>query len=207
MKKLIELLVVVIIIVSSIMILISCDSQKIKYYIDEETLSYCYFENGISYIFMDSITEIRDTLVISSNWYIPEKTRQGTEYREAEITSKNGQSKGSLGISAITKESGDGALADFYIEESQLNFKYSILYHSFDTSVEVEHLTLIDSYSYYQNGNYNYYDVKKFKRSTSNVSEYTYAYWAKNVGLIRLENYLNDTVINNINLVSYEISD
>ena len=46
----------IIVLLISIVVLTSCDTQRIKIFIDDDTKAYCYFENGASYIYKDSIT-------------------------------------------------------------------------------------------------------------------------------------------------------
>jgi maltodextrin utilization protein YvdJ len=81
---------------------ISCDSWPLKDFIDEETKSYCYFENGISYTYKDSVSETLEDITINDDWYISE---QGDYHHAGQIMytniMKNNEAIGVIMIEAI----------------------------------------------------------------------------------------------------------
>jgi hypothetical protein len=189
-----------------LILLTSCDDPEIEHYIDEETKSYCYFENGAYYIYQDSISGTIDSIKISSNWQRPIYAEDECEAYETDITDWNGQIIGKYLIEI-------SMLSDFP-SSANLSFSNSIIitqtiYNSRDMGIEENPGSsigvLCDIYSHYQIENNDFYDIKKFK--TQSNSNCYYSYWAKNVGLIRYEAYdLNDSLFKTINLVEYEIN-
>lgn len=188
-----------------LILLTSCDDPEIEHYIDEETKSYCYFENGASYIYQDSISGTIDSIKISSNWQRPIYAEDECEAYETDITDWNGQIIGKYLIEI-------SMLSDFP-SSANLSFSNSIIitqtiYNSRDMGIEENPGSsigeLCNIYSYYQIENNDFYDVKKFISYFN--SGYTYSYWAKNIGLVKYEKYdENDSLLSNINLIEYEI--
>lgn len=190
----------IIVLLISIVVLTSCDTQRIKIFIDDDTKAYCYFENGASYIYKDSITGDIDSIKISSDWHSPKTTRHGTEELLSDVTCWNGNPIGKCVIEyegdiIITKLSVDNL---FFIQP---------LYHSLGINVDCPNAggVLTKIYPTFQIRDNTYYEVKKFKSNTYVNADnmYTYSYWARHVGLIKHEIYdsTNDIVFN-INILA-----
>lgn len=194
-----------IVLLITIVVLASCDRQRVYNFIDDETKAYCYFENGASYIYKDSITGDVDSVKISNDWYSPKTTRDGKEELSSDVTNWEGSS---IGKYYIEYEAGDIIMTKFSAGDL---FFISPLYHSLD--INVDYLgaggVLKEIYPSFQVGSNTYSEVKKFKSNTYVLAEnmYTYSYWARHVGLIKHEIYdSTNNLVSNINLVKYEIS-
>lgn len=194
------------------LILPSCGDPEIEYYIDEETKSYCYFENGASYIYKDSVTGIIDSIKLTSDWYRPFYVEDICEAYATDITNWNGEVIGECKIEVVNL-SDFPSCACFNFSNSNI-IKHSI-YNSCNMEVgENQYIGVIgdlyETYSSFPIENIEYYDVKKFKFTYTDDefnSGYAFSYWAKSVGLIRYEAYdINDSLLKNINLIEYEIN-
>ena len=188
------------------LVLPSCGDPEIEYFIDEETKSYCYFENGASYIYKDSISGTIDSIKISSNWHRP---NYANDYYEAYITDITDWNELVIGTATVEVTMFPDFPSFGYINFSNTIIITRSVFNSRDIGIEENPGSsigvLCDIYSHYQIGNNDFYDIKKFKiQSNSNCY---YSYWAKNVGLIRYEAYdLNDSLFKTINLIEYEIN-
>lgn len=205
------------ILLSTSIMFFSCDSQKVKYFVDEETKAYCYFENGMSYMFKDSVTGEINKLTIDANWVNPKQTRFG----EQEIsTDVYWDDEIAAGYRLYARQIG-------YDQDPTLSFvKFSpnnnsgyvwlsaVVYNS-DTANLMNEGHLTETLTSLQVENNTYYDVKKFeledwyyRDSTISFSDSICgigtSYWARNVGLVRFEFY-NDSITIVKNLISYEI--
>lgn len=193
-----------IVLLITIVVLASCDTQRIKIFIDDETKAYCYFENGASYIYKDSITGDIDSIKISSDWISPKATRHGTEELSSEVTSWNGSPIGKC----VIEYEGDIIMTSLSVGDL---FFIQPLYHSLGINVDCPSAggVLTEIYPTFQIRSNNYYEVKKFKSNTYVYADnmYTYSYWARHVGLIKHEIYdSTNNLVFNINLIEYEIN-
>ncbi|MDD4110701.1 MAG: hypothetical protein PHS54_04025 [Clostridia bacterium] len=188
------------------LVLPSCGDPEIEYFIDEETKSYCYFENGASYIYKDSISGTIDSIKISSNWHRP---NYANDYYETYITDITDWNELVIGTATVEVTMFPDFPSFGYINFSNTIIITRAVFNSRDIGIEENSGSsigvLCDIYSHYQIENNDFYDIKKFK--TQSNSNCYYSYWAKNVGLIRYEAYdLNDSLFKTINLIEYEIN-
>jgi len=193
-----------IVLLITIVVLASCDRQRVYIFIDDETKAYCYFENGRSYIYKDSITGDIDSIKISSDWYDPKTTRDGKEELSSDVTNWEGSPIGKYYI----EYEGDIIFTRFSAGDL---FFIPPYYHSLGVNVDYHGAggVLKEIYPSFQVGSNTYYAVKKFKSYTYVYPDnmYTYSYWARHVGLIKHEIYdSTNNLVSNINLVKYEIS-
>lgn len=189
------------------LILPSCGDPEIVYYIDKETKSYCYFENGASYIYKDSVTGKIDSLKTSKNWHFSRSLHYATQEIKTAFLDWNDDDTGDISNNWNARKKGDIFIATTIEGVSYAHYSInSDIYATYcsvtESALGIEQIVIIPDL---QIGNNIYYNVKKFY-AISNNSEYYYFYWAKNVGLIRYEAYdINDSLLKNINLVEYEI--
>ena len=189
----------------------SCDTFKLKHFVDEETKSYCYFENGIKWVFFDSVTGVVDTLNLDENWNVSTKgspTQPGQVIHSMSATGIDIDVDNSvIRIECVPLDPHDSSAESYSWAEFKGNdWDFSAFYISnnnvITNSMVDINFELLETFSTYQLEENIYYDVKKIKFGNSN---YSYAYWAKNVGLIKFERYIEDSIVNNIHLKSYEI--
>ena len=210
MKKRTYFWVITILFLLSI-ITFSCDSYKLKHFVDEETKSYCYFENGINYVYLDSITEVIDTLYLNEKWDI---TTKGTPKIGGQIISSSSVTEidvenSFMRIACETTDPFDSSAESYsWAEFKGDNWDFSAFYLSNNNDIPMYYydinLEILETFTTYQLEDNTFYDVKKVKSENTTLSEYSYSYWAKNVGLIKYERYEEDSLVNNITLISYE---
>jgi len=158
-------------------ILPSCGDPKIDYYVDEETKSYCYFENGASYIYKDSVTENIDSLKISKNWYFSRSHHYATEEITTAFLDWNDDDTGDVSNNWNARKKGEIFIRATIEGISYAHYSiYPDTYATYCTETEsglgIEQISIIPDL---QIGNNIYHDVKKFY-TISNNSEYYYFY-------------------------------
>lgn len=193
----------------------SCDSFKLEHFVDDETKSYCYFENGIQYVYFDSVSGIVDSIYLNDKWDISD---MGEPKHPGQIISSS-----SLGV--VDEETAYmwiscEPIGDPFNEPiesyswavfSAENWNGQAYYSSQNSGCGYDSTLLQETILEYQLGEIVYQDVKKFYREITNrdslgfFKEYFYSYWAKDVGLIKFVYYTkNDSILTNFNLISYE---
>lgn len=195
----------------------SCDSFKLEHFVDDETKSYCYFENGIQYVYFDSVSGIVDTVYLNEKWDISTK---GEPSHPGQIISSS-----SVGIDEETASMWISCepIGDPFSEPIESyswaiflarNWNVAAYYSSQYSGCGTDSTFFQELIPEYQLGDIVYQDVKKFYREITHrdslgyFKECFYFYWAKDVGLIKLLQYSrNDSIQTNINLIGYEISD
>jgi hypothetical protein len=213
----------------------SCDSwpTDLAAYVDQESKDYCLFGTGSYWIYQDSATLETDSAIIYNVSY--EKTNNGDRqvpYAWEEYTMyfsyffydntvyKINRKLSSARISLKNVE--NGIIKPIYVKSSSGLFlpldKYSVHtyanYHNGDIAEFLcptigggACITCEIFYPHYQIGNKTFYNVKVFSYpiDSTQTTYQSRVYWAKHIGLIRLEAVLEGSPVV-YNLVKYNIN-
>jgi len=170
-------------------------------YVDQETKDYCLFGEGSHWIFQDSVTLAIDSVVIDEPGHYEIKVADNGSESDAYYISFSLYSQNS------SFRSRSVLLSHFYTKQlSVLSTEFGKIYHSGDILIFYNYLKeilLIEKKNSYSTNGFTYSNVKVFK--TSKDEKEKVFYWAKHIGLIRIEVYENESLISVKNLIRYNV--
>ncbi|MCK9499623.1 MAG: hypothetical protein GX793_00730 [Bacteroidales bacterium] len=201
-----------------------CDSSGKTIHIDQETKDYCLFKQGSYWIYQDSATLETDSIVIETNPYFTSGKGGGTtDAWETYTYSTYVQNNNTNNLYNTIIRPGFDAEFDnqkpiwYYMDEVSSNASQYKYYSFHNGSIGEKYLGGFNSpYFYskfeliYQNYKCNeivYENVKMFLLTAETIPEETLMklYWAKHIGLVRIEDYSDTTKVSVKNLIRYNV--
>ena len=210
----------------------ACDSWKtdLEANIDQESKDYCLFATGSYWVYQDSATLETDSVIITDVSYYksthanPHISFLYEEYKMATTCFLNNHNNiHSLGSNVLTTEyCDDNNVENGIIKFIQLDYRNDIDQMYFDNMGRYSYINYNNSDIYEESGSYyeNYYDIYQIGNNTfskvkvflvSYLSAYSHyfqirTYWAKSVGIIRVEYIGEDENIFAVrNIIKYNV--
>jgi hypothetical protein len=188
----------------------SCN-YPIQYYIyiDQETKDYCLFEEGSYWIYQNSADFMSDTMKVENVMYAKHGMSGGHAGYErysiyVRISGYTGEISRSFLLSSDethTEQAAIRAGTAIFLFWFHYPTEFANFYHSGEVGTTSLQYTLDTLFPIYSTDNFVFSNVKRFV----NINDNHKCYWAKHVGLIRIEEIQND-VPKVYNLIEYNIN-
>jgi hypothetical protein len=203
----------------------SCDSSGDTIHIDQETKDYCLYKQGSYWVYQDSASLETDSIVITTSPYFTSSKGGGTT-DDCEVYSFNVEIFLNDTVESFYSRIRPGMDAEFDSQKpiwffmnsavSSINYYMYYTYHngnlgsSYNSFIYTHNDFNSKFESFLGNCNLNnvdYGDVKVFLLSYESSTEETFMklYWAKHIGLIRIEDYSDSTDLVVKNLLRYNV--
>ncbi len=191
----------------SISLFTNCDSPIGEIKIDRDTKDYCLFDQGSYWIYQDSATLETDSVIINNPVEYRFSRSNGNGYDcetyHIGITSYSHDTISSFGVRLTTAHADSKLLKPCVLMRNLPKYTY---YHNGGVSEKVPNFwntVLLDKKDNYLINGVVFNNVKIFEYNYFN--EKKMYYWAKHVGLTRMEIYENDTVVTVRNLIEHNV--
>jgi hypothetical protein len=211
MKKVIY--TIAISIFAALLLLLGCDSWKtnLKADIDQESKDYCLFAPGSYWVYRDSATLETDKVVVEDVSYEkstlanPKISFLWEEYTMRLKYYKNDTDYN--GSYILTSKYCDDDLVEAGIIKFCLLFASGGKYHNGEIGECSDYpiLLLLERRNNYISNKVTYSNIKIFENSSSDLGIKKIIYWAKHIGLIREEIFVNDNLVSVRNLIKYNV--
>jgi len=184
----------------------ACWPYKVeKHLIDQESKDYCLFGKGSYWIYQDSTTLAIDSVVFNNIEYIYSEVEEEYNFHIAYETFN-------IVISSCSQNDQKEYLAHLAADVSTgltlLGFQQEVaVYHNANIGLRVFRLKFVEKKDVYLLNTTTFNNVKVFEFYNNHITyplEKRY-YWAKHIGLIRIEVYENESLISVRNLIRYNV--